>query len=394
MERRNGEWAAWTNQGKPAMIYERDGYERKPRMKEGMRMTSFRLQAVRRRMEERGIGQLIVAGRQNLFYLTGSDVNPHDRLHAAVISRQEAKFMCFHLSPCTPEGFEITIYGDSDQAVPVLASLLDLTEGQLIGVDAGLSSRYLLGLQEKLGGTCFCYADCVELARCVKDEDEIRLLRQASTITDTVFEHAFSQLREGMTQLEFGDVLSKAFSDAGVGYFPGCPMVAFGSGTAEPHHVPGTYQLRQGDAVLVDTGKQIEGYYSDMTRTVFFGSVNNEQRCVYETVLAANLAAMEQVKPDATLREVHEAACQVIERAGYGAYYPHRTSHGIGIDYHEEPFDTAKRTVCLKQNMCFSIEPGIYLPGRFGVRIEDLVTVTENGYSLLNHAPKELRVLR
>lgn len=362
-------------------------------MKEGKQMTSSRLQAVRKSMEESGLEQLIVAGRQNLFYLTGSDVNPHDRLHAAVIGMKDAKLMCFHLSPCNAAGFEITTYKDSDQAVQVLASLLDAHEGQVIGVDAGLSSRYLLGLQDKLNGTRFRYANCVEQARCIKDEDEIRLLHHASLVTDSVFEHAFSQLKEGMTELEFGDVFSKAFSEMGVGYFPGCPMVAFGPGTAEPHHIPGMYRLRQGDAVMVDTGKQINGYYSDMTRTVFYGSVSQEQRRVYETVLAANLAAMEHVRPGVTLREVHEAACRVIEQAGYGAYYPHRTSHGIGIDYHEEPFDTPQRTVNLKQYMCFSIEPGIYLPGRFGVRIEDLVAVTENGYSLLNHAPKELRVL-
>lgn len=356
-------------------------------------MMFFRLQSVRARMARLGLEQLIVSGRQNLFYLTGMDVNPHDRLNAAVISAHEAKIMCFHLSPLLPEGFAVTVYENSDLAADTLSSLLDIHAGQCVGVDGGMSSRFLLPLEEKLPQVHFRYTDCVEQARCVKDHEEIRLLRQAGFITDRVFDRAFSQLREGMSELEWGDVFSRAFAEERVGYFPGCPMVAFGAGTADPHHIPGNCRLRRGDAVMADTGKQIQGYYSDMTRTAFFGSVTDEQRTVYETVLRANHAAMQRVRPGVTLREVHEAACSVIREAGYGAYYPHRTSHGIGIDYHEEPFDTPSRTVTLQENMCFSIEPGIYLPGRFGVRIEDLVAVTKDGFALLNHAPKGLRVI-
>ena len=145
---------------------------------------------------------------------------------------------------------------------------------------------------------------------------------------------------------------------------------------------------------MVDTGKRIDGYYSDMTRTVFFRSATDEQRRVYDIVLEANLAAIAAVKPGVPLADIHQAAADVIARAGYGAYYPHRTSHGIGIDYHEEPFDVAGRRLPVEENMCFSIEPGIYLPGRFGVRIEDLVVVTPEGCSLLNHAPKAFEVVR
>ena len=130
-----------------------------------------------------------------------------------------------------------------------------------------------------------------------------------------------------------------------------------------------------------------------MTRTVFFRSVSDEQRRVYEVVLEANLAALAAVRPGVPIADIHEAAMDVIRRAGYGEYYPHRTSHGIGIDYHEEPFDVGGRRLPVEEGMCFSIEPGIYLPGRFGVRIEDLVVVTRDGCSLLNHAPKELSVI-
>ena len=114
---------------------------------------------------------------------------------------------------------------------------------------------------------------------------------------------------------------------------------------------------------------------------------------MYDTVLEANLTAIDAAKPGRTIREVHLAACRVIEKAGYGEYYPHKTSHGVGIDYHEEPFDVDGRELVLEPGMCFSIEPGIYLPGEFGVRIEDVVVMTETGVEVLNQAPKELRIV-
>ena len=123
------------------------------------------------------------------------------------------------------------------------------------------------------------------------------------------------------------------------------------------------------------------------------GKADEEQKKVYETVREAQRRAMEGLRPGMRCRDVDRIARDYIREAGYGAYYPHRTSHGIGIDYHEEPFDTPSRTVTLQENMCFSIEPGIYLPGRFGVRIEDLVLITEDGCRVLNEFPKELTIL-
>ena len=174
-----------------------------------------------------------------------------------------------------------------------------------------------------------------------------------------------------MTARELGAVFSDSFRAHGGGRFAGDPMVCFGAGSAEPHHTPGNVALKPGDAVCVDTGKRIDGYYSDMTRTVFFREVSPLQREVYDIVLEANLAALNSVRPGVLMSDIH----------------------GCGIDYHEEPFDVAGRPVVMEPGMCISVEPGIYLPGRFGVRIEDLVVITEDGCSLLNHAPKELTVI-
>lgn len=172
--------------------------------------------------------------------------------------------------------------------------------------------------------------------------------------------------------------------------FPGLPMVAFGADTAEPHATTGAYRLKPGDAIMTDTGMRINGYYSDTTRTAFLGPMSDRQRRVYETVLRANEAAIEATRPGALLADVDRAARRVIERAGWGEYFTHKTSHGVGIDFHELPADRADCPVVLEPGMAFSIEPGIYLPGEFGVRIEDLAIVTPDGNLIATHCGKRL----
>lgn len=349
-----------------------------------------RLARVRRRMREEGLDQLLVVSEQNLQYLTETQIPVHDRLNCIVIGQERAVCVCYNLS-VIPTEQDPVIYNDPDRVPEVLASLL--TDGGRTGVDGMLQSRFLLPLMERAPGVHFIQTKCVEETRCIKDDEEIERLAYASEVTDRVFKKAFTRLREGMTELEFGAEVSRVFEEEGVGLFHGVPMVAFGAGTADPHHNPGEARLRTGDAVMMDTGKQMNGYYSDMTRTVFYRKVSEEQEKVYGIVLEANKRAMEKALAGNLLRDVHEAACAVIREAGYEAYYPHRTSHGIGIDYHEEPFDTPSRTRKLETGMCFSVEPGIYLPGKFGVRVEDLVAITEKGTVCLTHAPKALQVI-
>lgn len=341
-------------------------------------------------MRESGLPQIVITQPQAIYYLTDMWVDPHDRLDALVVTQHGCRMLCYVLAVIEPDDCDVTIYDNTALTVERLASLLDACP---TGVDGYLHSRFLLPLMAQRPDITFSVSACVEDARMIKEPDEIERLRYASEVTDLVFADAFAQLREGMTELELGGIFSDCFEKRGVGRFHGDPMVCFGASAAEPHHRPGDVRLKPGDTVSVDTGKRVNGYYSDMTRTVFFRSVTPEQREVYEVVLAANLAALAAIKPGVPLGDIHRAACDVIERAGYGDFYPHRTSHGIGIDYHEEPFDVQGQILPVREGMCFSVEPGIYLPGKFGVRIEDLVVATKTGYSLLNHAPKELTVV-
>lgn len=353
-------------------------------------MLENRLRRVRERMAMNGLSQIIVTQPQAIYYLTGEWVEPHDRLDALVVTQAACRMLCYVLAVIDPEGCDVTVYSDTGRTA---ATLSDLLEDADTGVDGYLASRFLLPLMAARPELRFTVSSCVEEARMIKEPDEVMRLRRASEITDLVFEDAFARLREGMTELELGAVFSECFERRGVGRFQGDPMVCFGKGSAEPHHAPGDARLCPGDAVSVDTGKRIDGYYSDMTRTVFFRSCSALQREVYEVVLEANRAAIAAVRPGVPIAQIDRAAREVIERAGYGDRYPHRTSHGIGIDYHEEPFDVGGRNLPVAENMCFSIEPGIYLPGAFGVRIEDLVCVTKEGCELFNHHPKELRII-
>ena len=353
-------------------------------------MIENRLARVRARMAAHGLEQVVVTQPQGIYYLTGQWVEPHDRLDALVVTPDACRMLCYMLAEIRPEGCEVTVYSDTGETIPALSGLL--ADGRT-GVDGFLHSRFLLPLMRARPGLELAVSSCVEEARMIKEPDEVQRLRRASAITDSVFAHALGRLREGMTELELGAVFSDGFERCGVGRFHGDPMVCFGEGSAQPHHAPGKAALRAGDAVSVDTGKRIDGYYSDMTRTVFFKRCSEKQREVYETVLEANLAAIAAVRPGVPIGEIDRAARGVIERAGYGAYFPHRTSHGIGIDYHEEPFDVGGRVLPVEENMCFSIEPGIYLPGQFGVRIEDLVCVTKDGCEVLSRHPKTLRIV-
>lgn len=349
-----------------------------------------RLARVRERMRAHGLEQVIVTQPQSIYYLTGLWCNPMERLDALIITKERCRMLCYVLAVIEPEGCEVTVYADTGVTIDRLSDLLESGE---TGVDGDIPGRFLLPLMRRRPDVRLQISSCVEEARMIKTPGEIELLRHASAVTDDVFIRAFPQLRPGMNELEFGAVFSDLFLESGAGRIAGDPMVSFGPGTAEPHHDPGAYRIAHGDTAWVDIGKRIGGYHSDMTRCVFLGACSDEQRRVYETVLEANLAGIAAVKPGALLSDVHAAACRVIDRAGYGAYFPHRTSHGIGIDCHEAPFDVVGERLTLEEGMCFSVEPGVYLPGRFGVRIEDLVVVTAQGCSLLTHAPKELTII-
>jgi Xaa-Pro dipeptidase len=227
--------------------------------------------------------------------------------------------------------------------------------------------------------------------RMIKDADEIASMRRAVAIAQTAIRQTLPQLKIGMTELEAASELVlqllRAGSDSAL---PFPPIVAFGAHSADPHAEPGKRKLAAGDAVLFDWGAAVDGYVSDITRTYSFGAPDEKLVGMARIVERANQAGFEAAATHPSAGEVDDAARAVIEDAGYGPYFIHRTGHGLGLETHEEPYISSNNALHLLPGMTFTIEPGIYIPDFGGVRIEDDVIVTQDGADCLSDLPREL----
>jgi D-alanyl-D-alanine dipeptidase len=229
--------------------------------------------------------------------------------------------------------------------------------------------------------------------RMVKSESELELLRRAAHMGDRAFEKIVELRFTGRTERTIARDLEELLTGEGLAGGRVGPIVASGPNAASPHHEAGDREIHEGDAVVLDFGGSVDGYQADITRTVYVGIPDTEFRHVYDVLRQAQDAGVAAVRPDVPAESVDRAAREVIDAAGYGAFFMHRTGHGIGLDGHEEPFIIASNTLPLRTGMTFSVEPGIYLPGRFGARIEDIVAVTADGQERLNAAPRDLIVV-
>ncbi len=230
--------------------------------------------------------------------------------------------------------------------------------------------------------------------RIVKSEEEQKALEEAALLNSKGFDYIVSQLKEGMREDELARKLHLFFIDNGGDRLSFDPIIAFGVSSAAPHYRPTNRALKKGDIVLIDIGVRKNGYHSDMTRTLFFGEPHPELKKIYEIVKEAQAKALASVREGISSIELDRVARDFIIEKGYGPQFGHSLGHGVGIDIHEFPFLRSKPPeTFLREGMCITIEPGIYLPGLGGVRIEDMVLVTKDGYIDLTKRPKELKVL-
>src|SRR6266550_1036633 len=228
-----------------------------------------------------------------------------------------------------------------------------------------------------------------ERLRIIKSPEEIALIRQAIAATEASIAATFSQLAVGMTERDVAQLLSREMTSRGS---PGGGLVQFGPSSALPHGGPSAGQLTRETVVLIDAGSRVEGYTSDITRTIWFGDApSDEFKKVYNIVHDAQTAAIENAKPSVTqCQEVDRAARKVIRDAGYGQYFTHRLGHGMGMDGHEAPYMVEGNATRLEPGIVFTDEPGIYQLGKFGVRIEDDCMMTPTGVEVLSHRPAKL----
>jgi Xaa-Pro aminopeptidase len=236
----------------------------------------------------------------------------------------------------------------------------------------------------------------VEELRMVKDETEIALLRRACAITDAAFADLLALIAPGRTERELAIALERAMTDHGADGLAFDTIVASGPNGAIPHHVPGDRRIQPGDLITIDCGAKSGGYHADMTRTVAVGEPDSWQREIYDLVAAAQLAGVEAARPGTDVEALDAVARDLIEGAGYGAYFQHGLGHGVGLEVHEAPIIGYGRTGTLMDRVPVTIEPGIYLPGEGGVRIEDTLVVSAGAAAaaeILTMTTKELLVL-
>ena len=266
--------------------------------------------------------------------------------------------------------------------------------GQRIGVE-GLRMRVLEGqlLEEALGGQVVDADEVFTQLRIIKSPTEIEKHRQAIRISEEALQRTLDNIKLGMTEREIATMLSQFQTDLGGEGNSFAPIVLVGARSALPHGVPENTPLQQGDTLLIDFGTVKNGYVSDITRTFFVGEPSAEYRAIYEAVLTANQTGIATAKPGVTCEAVDLATSQILKDSGFADYILHRTGHGLGIDVHEFPNITQGDLRKLEAGMVFTVEPGLYLAGKLGVRIEDNVIITAKGSESLTSFPKALTVL-
>ena len=351
-----------------------------------------RIQRVIEEMRKKGLDQLIISDPLSIRYLTNIYVEPFERLWALLLGTDGKVCLFANTLFVLPENeLETVWYSDSDDAVGLMVAKITASR---LGIDKLWPARFLIPLQEKMKHTdTILGSDCVDDCRAVKDAQEIVLMRNASRINDMVMESARDHVREGMSEREVARYISNEYLKYGCQGVSFAPIVSFGANGADPHHEPDDTVLKKGDAVLFDIGCLKDDYCSDMTRTYYYGVINEKQKMIHDLVRRANEAAETIIKPGVRFCDIDAAARNIIAEAGYGPYFTHRLGHFIGQKEHEKGDVSSTNTAKASAGMIFSIEPGIYLKGEFGVRIEDLVLVTEEGCEVLNHVDKHCQVI-
>ena len=269
-------------------------------------------------------------------------------------------------------------------------------DGKQIGVEPRqlrlLEFRYV-----QAGAPEADYPDASEVLsslRLRKDSAEVEAMRRAVQIAQYALEATIPLIKIGMTEKELSsELVVQLLRHGSDPEMPFAPIVSGGPNSANPHASPTGRKLQAGDLLVVDWGATYDGYISDLTRTFAVGQVDEEYRKIHEIVQAANAAGRAAAQPGVPCANVDKAARDVIEKSGYGAYFTHRTGHGIGMEGHEEPYMRGDNMQLLEPGMAFTVEPGIYLPDRNGVRIEDNVVITETGADVLSDMPREVRVV-
>jgi Xaa-Pro dipeptidase len=343
--------------------------------------------------KSRGWDAILVTPSMNLAYATGLSMPRSERLTALVLVTDGPAVLvtpAFEESNVTRDATvdDVQTWQEEQDPIAIAAKLL---LRKTVGVEGSTAFSTATLVSSAASAKIEDASAVFDALRAVKSGEELAFIQEAGRRTVLAISATHERLRTGMTESEVASILAREFSNLGV---HGDGLVQFGPSAALPHGGPGERKLARGDAVLIDCGCRVRGYTSDVTRTVSFGPPSDDFRNVYAIVNRAQVAGIGALAAGRTGEEVDRAARKVIEDAGYGRYFTHRLGHGLGMDGHEHPYLVKGNRKPLVVGNSVTIEPGIYLPGKFGVRIEDDYGVLEKGLASLSVRPQELVVLK
>ncbi len=336
-----------------------------------------RLESARDRMRSLPADGLFATPSSSLFYLTGIDFHRSERLTALFLFPDQEPFVvcpAFEAERLRRMSAveRVVTWEETEDPFTRAAALLPASAGTLAVEPSTAYDDVERLLAARSGWKAVSAASLLATLRLIKSPEEVEAIRRAIAVAVPRFQKAFAALKPGCLESEISWL------------FGGENVVQFGPSSASPHGASGARALARGEAVLIDAWDKPEGYYYDITRSTYYGTPTDEYRKVWSIVLEAQSAAIDRAAPGVPCFEVDAAARRVIEKAGYGEYFTHRLGHGLGIDVHEPPYMVAHNPTLLETGMTFTSEPGIYLPGRFGVRIEDDVLCTDRGAETLS----------
>ena len=351
-------------------------------------------------MAEKDVDVFLVSPSSNLFYLTGYAIGADERLFLLVLPKEGEPFINVNLLyklQVDPLPVKNQVYWkDGDDPFKLLKTEIEKQNIKIktAALEPQMHALFSVPLNETFKDVKFILASSmIDPIRQIKDESELDMIRKACQESDSALAALIDKGSYwlGKTEIDFYRALSAEFDQRGLTNFGA--SVQYGANAAIPHYSTGKVKIENGNCLLVDFWARYNGYCTDCTRTFHFGKPDSEYEKIYAIVLEAYLAAEAKARVGNNLEDVDLAARAVIEKNGYGEYFTHRTGHGIGIDGHEGDSVNKGVKVPIEPGMVFSIEPGIYLPGRYGVRLENCVAVTKTGIEVLHNLPRELKII-
>lgn len=365
-------------------------------------MTKDRISTLLQSFHEQNIDSLFITSKANVYYFSNYYTDPHERLVAVYVSKKHNPVLivpAMEVEDAKDAGWDHDIihYEDHENVWELFFKYVEQKSAlpQSIGLEYNhLTLERFKMIQQIFPKTSITDAqDLLAQLRVIKNDQEYTLLKEAAHLADYGIQVGMNAIREGVTELELIAEIEYALKKKGVQEMSFSTMALSGHKTASPHGVPSLDKIKHGDMVLFDLGVIHEGYCSDITRTFAYKQITEKQEKIYNTVLNAEEKAIQASQLGVEVGKIDQIARNVITEAGYGKFFTHRIGHGLGIDVHEYPSMHQDNTLKLQSGMCFTIEPGIYVPNVGGVRIEDMIFMTSSGPEVLTESPKTLQII-